>query len=535
MNKKSIFAFISAFAVLNTGLFAQNIELPEVTTVISGETEKAEEDTLPDFSDVLKLPKGSGNVEPELPEVEASEDTDIASGKTKPVEKTVYAEGYIGGGFPVNFTGNISVARTVGANPFKISFEHDTAQGYARHSVTEGYSDRTTKLSIEKQYKKNHLEWGAAGTYKSASDGLQGKLIYGNSAVGLLNHDLYNAQGDIKYSFDNGFSLGAAADAKLFNRYTDIYCSNVETANFLSISPQLMCRWEGNGFDTGFTTEYDYETELNNDISFHDSHRVKFMLDLQWKNDYVRLYGNAAAVVGYNIMLPAVIVPFTVGVDSSFPVYFSNRRVTISAEGGIDSYKSKTYELEEAYKFTRFNSNTLETSEWYGRFNFNIPLKTTFTGSAGIEYRQTAYGNGRWQPDYTTPASIYGYSIKDFKMLATDFTLAYHQGIFSISGSWHSNWLDVPCNENNHLVKLDVNIQEEDSKWGVDVNCQLPINENIETPIISAEGFVRVTPSVRAVLNISDIIKFYRGETRSYAGKYETRGGSITALLKFVF
>ena len=34
-------------------VFAQNIELPEVTTVISGDTEKAEADALPDFSDVL--------------------------------------------------------------------------------------------------------------------------------------------------------------------------------------------------------------------------------------------------------------------------------------------------------------------------------------------------------------------------------------------------------------------------------------------------------------------------------------------------
>ena len=32
-------------------------------------------------------------------------------------------------------------------------------------------------LAIEKQYRKNNLEWGASGFYKSASDGLQGKVI----------------------------------------------------------------------------------------------------------------------------------------------------------------------------------------------------------------------------------------------------------------------------------------------------------------------------------------------------------------------
>ena len=71
--------------------------------------------------------------------------------------------------------------------------------------------------------------------------------------------------------------------------------------------------------------------------------------------------------------------------------------------------------------------------------------------------------------------------------------------------------------------------------WGVDVNCMLPINEEMETPIVNAEGFVRITQSVRAVLNISDLIKLYKGETRHYAGKYEGRGGSASLLLKFVF
>ena len=231
----------------------------------------------------------------------------------------------------------------------------------------------------------------------------------------------------------------------------------------------------------------------------------------------------------------SVIVPFTVGIESSFPVYFANRRVSIIAEGGIDSYKPKSYELEEKFKFTNLNWNPTEVSEWYGRFNLNIPLKTSFTGSAGLEYRQTAYENGRWQPVYDDVFSIYGYEIKDFKVLATDFGLTYHQVLLSLSGNWHSNWMDCAVGENIQTVKFDMNIQEEDSKWGVKVNCMLPINDEMETPLVNAEGFVRVTPSVRAVLSINDVIKLYKGETRKYAGKYEGRGGSAAMLLKFVF
>lgn len=516
-------------------LSAQNIELPEVTTVISGETEKAGEDALPDFSDVLKLPTGSGGVEPALPAVETSENPDLASGKAKPVEKSVYAEGLIGGGYPAFFTGNISVARTVGASPFKFSFEHESALGYAAHSVTDGFSDRTTKLSVEKNYKKNHFEWGASGFYKSASDGLQGNVRFNNTEIGLLNRDLYNASGNISYSFDNGFSMGAAAAANFYNRYAEIACPQIKTAGFFSAAPSVMLRWQGYGFDTGFTTNYDFDTEFSENFLYPKSHRVQFMLDLQWKNDFIRLYGNASAVIGHNIMDNPVIVPFTLGLDTSFPVYFSNRRVSICAEGGIDSHKEKVYELEEKFKFTNLNWNPTEVSEWYGRFTLSVPLKTSFTGTAGVEYRQTAYDNRRWQPRYNDYASIYSYSVNDFQGLSTDFSLAYRQGIFNVSGSWHSNWLDVPAEETDHSVKLDINFQNEDTKWGAGVNCLLPIKDEVETPVVNAEGFVRLTSSVRAMLNVSDIIKLYKGETRAYAGKYVSRGGSAALLLKFVF
>ena len=534
MNKK-LYTVVFAASLFTAGAFAQNIELPEVTTVISGETEKADADTLPDFSDVLKLPVGSGGVQPVLPEVEAAEETDIASGKAKPVEKSVYAEGLIGGGYPAFFTGNISVARTIGASPFKFSFEHDSALGYANHSLTDGFSDRTTKLSVEKSYKKNHVEWGASGVYKSSADGLQGNVIQNDSTIGLLNRDLYSAGADISYTFDNGIMLGAATDTDFYTRYAEIACPQIQTVAFFSVMPSACFRWQGHGFDTGFTADYDYDTEVSDNILFPKSHRAKFMLDLQWKNDVVRLYTNAAAVIGSNIMEDPVIVPFTVGVDSSFPVYFANRRVSITAEGGIDSYKPKAYELEEKFKFTNLNWNPTEVSEWYGRFNLSIPLKTSFTGTAGVEYRQTAYGNGRWQADYDTVSSIYGFERKELQLLSTDFSLAYHQGILSVGGSWHSNWMDVPAEENIQTVKFDVNIQDEDSKWGTDINCVLPINAEMEVPVVNAEGFVRMTSSVRAILSVNDIIKLYKGETRTYAGKYEGRGGSAAVLLKFFF
>ena len=64
---------------------------------------------------------------------------------------------------------------------------------------------------------------------------------------------------------------------------------------------------------------------------FENGHRAQFTANLSWKNDFVHFYGNAAAVVGNQIDEKPVIVPFTIGFESLFPVYFANRRVAISA------------------------------------------------------------------------------------------------------------------------------------------------------------------------------------------------------------
>ena len=541
--KKSILVFCLLGAASATSfVFAQNIELPEVTTVISGETEKADVDALPDFSDVLEKPgiasTGSGGIEPVLPEVEASENTEIAAGKTVAADKSVYAEGLLGGGYPTLFKGDIAVFRNVGESPFRFALSHDSAVGYAGHPLTDGFSDRLTKIEIEKSYKKNNFSWSAGGNYQTAADGLQGNVlsdISDGNPVSIFNRDTYNAAGNISYEFSNGFYTGLDVGADFYNRYADKKCSIIPTIAYMDIEPSAYLRWKGHGVDTGLTASYSYGTEFS-ELLFANGHRAEFMADLQWQNDFIRLFGNASAVVGNHLNDKPVIVPFTVGLDASFPVYFANRRVAISAEGGIKSYKPHIWQLEEKYKFSEINYNPSETSDWYGKFNLTLPLKSAFTGSATVEYYQTAYDNGVWEVDYSDDVNgLYFISQKEHQLLITDFSLAYTYEIFSISGGWRSNWMDVPALESKQTVRMAVNLQDEKVRWGATAGLLMMINSEIETPVVNAEGFVRITPSVRAIFSVNDIIKLYKGETRTYAGKYAARGGSATALLKFFF
>ena len=533
---------ILCLACAGVFVFAQSIELPEVTTVISGETEKAEADALPDFSDVLEKPgiaaSGSGGVEPVLPEVEISENTEIAAGKNLPADKSVYAEGLLGGGYPAFFKGDIAVFRNTGDSPFRFSLSHDSAAGYSGHSLTEGFNDRSTKIEIEKSYKKNNLSLSAQGGYKAQADGLQGNVssyVKDEYPGSLFNRDFYNAKGQVSYEFSNGFYTGFDAGLDFYTRYADKKCNIIPTLAYLDFEPAAYIKWKGHGFDTGITAAYSFGKEMT-DMDFANGHRAEFMADLQWQNDFVRLFGKASAVVGNHLNDKPVIVPFTIGIDSSFPVYFANRRVAISAEGGIKSYKPHIWQLENNFKFAEINFNTSETSDWYGRFNLTLPLKSLFTGTATIEYYQTAYDNGVFEADYSEDiSSIYYILPEKHQLLTTDFTLSYAYDIFSISGAWHSNWMDIPSLESKQSVRLALNFQDQKVRWGTSLDFLMMINSEIETPVVNAEGFVRITPSVRAILSLNDIIKMYKGETRSYAGKYAARGGSATVLLKFFF
>ena len=534
--KRYIFSSI-LIAGLAGSLFAQNIELPDLTTVISGETVKAGADALPDFKDVMIVPEGSGTVVPVLPDVDTPSDADINTLKNEQTEKTIFAEGVIGGGYPSLFTGDFSVFRVSDTSPFKISFSHNSAVGYGNHSLGDGFSDRTTNLFIEKAFQKDKFGMKLDFGYEALSNGLQRHI----QELTSINQDNYAGAGSLTWDVNDKFSTGVNAGLSFYNRYADVASGSFASASVLDINPELFAIWKINAFNIGFTGTYSMEADVAEEISKDILHRGEFNLNVQWENEIIKAYGKAGIVLGTNLNGNTVVVPFTVGVDSSFPVYFSNRRFGIAAEGGIDSSMNKISDLEKKYKFSGLLTMPSETSDWYGKVNFSIPLKESFTGTVNFEYRQTAFNNGHWQPFYDLNSSrtgikgIYGYGFSEMQQFISDLSITYHYKVFSITGGWRSNWIDVPVLEAAHQLVLDVNFQSEDSKWGADLKGIWNLNGDATVPVINVEGFARLTTSVRAVLSIEDALKLFGGAERVYAGEYICRGGTVTALLKFFF
>lgn len=531
MMKKYIFGLMFLL-VPATFTFAQNIELPDLTTVVSGETVKAGIDTLPNFTDVMLEKEGSGNVVPVLPDVDTPADSTMNVINSVQAEKTIFAEGMIGGGYPSLFTGDFSVFRLSGESPFKIAFSHDSAVGYGNHSLGDGYNDRSTNLTVEKVFQKNQFTFKAAGSYKALSNGLQRHV----PGLTSLNQDLYSGSGMVQWNVNSIFTTGVKADVNFYNRYADVAEGEFTAASVLNLNPELFANIEINDFTVRISGNYWLDNDVNNKVSEEIAHRGLFDAGLSWESDYIRAFGTVGLVIGNRLNGNDVVVPFTLGIDSAFPVYFSNRRFSIGAEGGLITVNNKVSDLESKYKFTGLTDMPSENSDWYGKLNISVPLKESFTGNAVFEYKKTAFNNGLLQPLYKSiNTGIYGYEIRDMQQFISDLSLAYHYKIFTITGAWHSNWLDIPALECGHQVSLDLNFQSEDSNWGANLKGIWNLDGDVTMPVINFDGFVRLTSSVRAVLNVQDTIPLFTGKERVYAGNYVCRGGTVTALLKFFF
>ena len=149
-NYKKLFPGILS-ALFLIPLSAQNIELPEVTTVITGESVTAGSDALPSFENVIVTPQNSEKESILLPEVTVSSNSIQKKSDEDYYKKDIFAEGKIGGGFPTLFTGEFSVFRTTTDSPFKIFFSYDSAVGYSGKNLTDGFSDQTVNLYVEKK------------------------------------------------------------------------------------------------------------------------------------------------------------------------------------------------------------------------------------------------------------------------------------------------------------------------------------------------------------------------------------------------
>ena len=543
MMKKYIIGVL-AFSILSV-CFAQaqvssdesQIELPDLTTVVSGSEDQENIAPAPDFDDVLELSYNSGDVVPVLPSASAGDEADVINATNDVMQKDIYAEGTIGGGYPAAFTGDFEISRLYGADPFKISFAHNSASGFAGHNLADGYSNHSTLIGVEKDFIRKSLRWGFAGRYEDRGNGLQSKT----ESIAANNQDTIALSSDLLWKLPNDFQLAFNVGSEFYYRFADITKNSSDTfevpdwirnTSRVTADPELKISWIHNGFDISFTSLYNLEA-WNKVVN-----RGEFDLGFAWHNDKIKLYADAGVVVGNYIGENPVIPPFTVGLETNLPVYFSDRELNLTLCGGLLSQRQTTAQLETAYKFTGIDFFTSETSDWYGELNLLVPLKSSFTGTVAAGLYHTAFDNGIWTPDFDDETKLvyglYTFSQKNRNELYTDFAFTWKYKIFAASAKYHAYWLETPVLQNKHTISVNLAVQSQKGLWGASLDTAYML-DSPDKPVFSLEGYVQASSAVRIVLSVNDMLKLLGAEERMYAGQYVSNSGNASLAVKFLF
>lgn len=541
--KKNVYMYCIVLLFSAAFLSAQDSEitLPDVTTVVSGDSLTAGKNTVPDFSEILPSVPESPAVLPELPEVTAGKsagaDETVAEKKT---ENSVYAEGLVGGGFPGFFTGNFSVYRSSGADPFRFGFNYDSAGGYAWRAFSDGFYDRTAAVTGEKTITMKNAVYKINGSYESLGNGLQ------NQYAGFYDVTRQTVAGkvDASWTLPNGFSMQSDIDTGWYNRFAGI-TGPAEAADFaeksavFSLAPSVKAGWGSGGFSSYFSAAWYLQSDRDSVLSSGSTNRGRFGTGLGWKNDFIHVYGDAAAVIGTALGDNPVIVPFALGINSSFMTGLSSRKVSLAAEGGLSSEQPLYADLEKKYTFSALSDIPGETTDWYGKFSADIPVKGDLSFTTDAEYRRTAFGNGVWEPVYKDSSFTggqYEYRQTEHTQFSTDAGVSFYKGMLTLRGSWKAQWLYVPVLESPDTISVSASLQGSESRWGAGTEVRFsPDGGSDHVPELNFSGFFRLTKAVRLAVSADDVVKLITGRSRTYAGRYITRSGSAGFLIKFFF
>ncbi|MCR4822323.1 MAG: hypothetical protein K5873_05575 [Treponema sp.] len=540
----------------------EEIELPDVTTVINGKTFTAGKDSVPDYREIQP--------ESAAPEVQLPQMEGVTTSKELPEkkegsyqkEKDIYAEGQLGAGYPFYFKGDFSIYRASGKSPFEIDFAHESTEGFAGKKADEGFFERNTGVKgIKSLYgeKGNH---NIQAEYKMSDDGLQ---LNSDSYSDMVKHTI-SAAASSDWEFSNGLLLSYGADGAWFNRYGQIMKGSVKSGNYidgtriLDLNPYIGLGWQGYGFKAFFSTLYGFQANLagsNNLLqaqgssSSESSHRGQFKLDFSWHNDFISAGADGSLIVGTAIGSKELIPAFTGKFDFKTESFTPDRFITISLRGGLDSYQEKIRNLENKYRFAVLPVIPVETTDWFTKIDVSLPIKSAFEAKAGFEFKKSAFENGVWSASYDSDSllsitgsdstvyksGLYAVSAKD----RTEFnsSLGFYADFQTVKAGaeWKAFWNDTPSLEDPQRIKLSLEYQSEDAKWNAGTSTAFPFGSGADsTPEISGWAGIRLASALSLAFEVNDVIKLLSGKSRDYASSdYITTSGNAVLLAKFQF
>jgi hypothetical protein len=560
--KESFFAFslllfagiLSAQTQQGAEQAEEEIELPDVTTVISGGALTAGKDSVPDYKRILPDQNTLGVQLPEPDCVEGKEETVSEYNAAGTGDQSVFAEGKIGGGYPFCFLGDFAVYRTTGNAPFEIKFSHENAEGFGGKTSSDGYFYRNTSIEAEKDFTSSSSKYVLSGWYENLDEGFQKKSA---SFTDYLWNNI-GGKAEADWTLSRGFYLGTEVHTSYYNRYGTQWSTAAEpsdpwekSAKFFTFIPEFNGGWKNDSFDISFLAKY--ATQLNlkdtgslekaeDSSSAETGQKGHFAFNFEWTDENVQMWAKAGVTFGTQTGDNSALFPFELGTSFTIPVSFSSRPLSMGIEGGLKSEWYLASYLEQNNPYSVMYCIPNEQSDWYAKVNLSMPIKNIFNLDINSVFRKTAFGNGVWAPDYTDSSAFlasgyYLISESDRTEFNTDAEFTVNFSAVKLTGGWKVFWIDVPSWEDRQSLKAAVLVEGKDAKWNAGASVIEYLGDDADkVPVLGVNASVKAASSIRLALEADDIIKLISQKTREFChSQYKKNSGHVTALVKFQF
>ncbi|MCR4940602.1 MAG: hypothetical protein K5930_10925 [Treponemataceae bacterium] len=545
-----IFAFASVCFCLNAA--DDEILLPDISTTILKTEEgiPVESDAVPDFR--LLLPE-TGITLPDIADTGLAPDTfippktdytaEITDGSESEVNN-VFIEGAVGGGFPGLFSGDFSIYRNEGTEPFSLKFSHLTENGYGLHTAAAGFSNSTTKLSGQKRFMfTDKLCLDLEGVYSTKADGLQGRspLFY------MLSNQDISGKADFVWTINDSMSLSSDLGLMFNNQFAG-YNSPLPvgmsgSALCLLVKPRVSFLYKlplSDGMELDLQTGVEYEGGTN-------QNRVAGGFSAAY---IIGDYGTASAsmdLVWTKNMAATVVLPFQLAFRAGQNLPFTG---TIS--GGLKSSPVDFSELQKKVPYMFTDETPFEESLWFVSTNCSVPIAFTFdeTNSSmfcfkkveptvKIDFAKTAFGNESLRSfTKNNDTGLMTAQLTDRLVFDTAVSTSLSflaGGICDIDFAlgWKGSWFDREVLEEAHSLSVKLGISHENGIWGSEVD--LLVTFLGEVPDLKLSAFYKLSNSMRLELELADFIKLVTGKDRPHCGAYIQRGGYAALYVKVFF
>ncbi len=567
--------------------YLDTLYLPELTTVISGDSWMVTEEALPQYS--LELPESPTEEETvvELVKVELPPDVppSVVDLATVTEEKQFFVQGFIEPAWPLALDTKFSVA-TVEPASFFLDFGYKVVGGYGLEQVEDGFFHNKSFLQVGKSFTPGNLNLKIQGNYKSLDNGLQGQSLLFDD----INRRGAGAQVQLELPLGSGFAMAGGLPVDWYNRYAG-FSNTVGRAeengavavSILNLAPWLAFNWKSGSWSGGdtkdFSTTHEFSAQLLMDWSYYASldpemraskNSGGFGLSGSWLwNSTLEVMANLGLVYvpsGSGQDFTKFLMPFSLGASwnwadsEKMPWNFLGKIPKIettgmkfAVEGGLDSRHRNFYQLEEKEPFVNFSPTDLiaygEESDWFFRACSQFPLFSEksigpvflqeMLLDLSLEYRQSAFGNnvltGNYDVELNGWTGLFPAEIQAQQKLSTEIAVTLAVSNFLFRAGWNSQWLDHPVYEAPQRIFLLGRYDSSVHPWGGILQCELPFKGPDSLPLLQGQVYYKPAENLQLALSLKDILKLLSGRQRVFVEPYMKEAGSVSLSLQFNF